>query len=420
MSPFCLASALSALLVVRGGDDGHVVGVPAVVQRGDRDADAVAQPRLDVVLEGDALALAAVVEQLLDLRAGVVGAQDLLQRALEVAADLAVGAHDALDVDRARRPGPARPDRRVPPLPLEEPQPAAMAAHSASTRDRTSRRVVFIATHRRRRVRAPAQVGGRVFPPRPTEGTRPGRKPPETARTLAEAAIRTSSCTGSPPSAPRSPTAESPAFWRFRAQREGRGWISVGGNVQVGLRCGGKWGRTPIPDRGGGAPPTPPPRPELLSRHRRIRSRNAHGLPRHLRLQPRREEPAHDPGQVPCFAVGGRRPCQGHRALRPGVDAHRLRGLHRQRAAGRPPALRPGAQAPALLQRQLVRHRPRRRRARDGPHRPARARRRCARRSSSPAPATASRSGIAAAWSDYNAALSDELPDITAAFGHAG
>ena len=24
------------------------------------------------------------------------------------------------------------------------------------------------------------------------------------------------------------------------------------------------------------------------------------------------------------------------------------------------------------------------------------------------------------AWADYNAALSDELPDITAAFGHAG
>jgi MraZ protein len=24
------------------------------------------------------------------------------------------------------------------------------------------------------------------------------------------------------------------------------------------------------------------------------------------------------------------------------------------------------------------------------------------------------------AWTDYNAALSDELPDITAAFGHAG
>ena len=25
-----------------------------------------------------------------------------------------------------------------------------------------------------------------------------------------------------------------------------------------------------------------------------------------------------------------------------------------------------------------------------------------------------------AAWTDYNAALSDELPDITASFGHAG
>ena len=54
------------------------------------------------------------------------------------------------------------------------------------------------------------------------------------------------------------------------------------------------------------------------------------------------------------------------------------------------------------------------------PTRPAGARRRCARRSSSPAPATASRSGTAAPGRDYNAALSDELADITAAFGHAG
>jgi hypothetical protein len=60
------------------------------VQRGDRDADAVAQPRVDVVLEGDALALAAV-SRVLDLRARVVGAQDLLQRAFEVAADLPSG-----------------------------------------------------------------------------------------------------------------------------------------------------------------------------------------------------------------------------------------------------------------------------------------------------------------------------------------
>ena len=99
-SPFCLASSACGLVVVRGGDDRGVVGVLAVVQRGDGEADAVAQPRLDVVLEGDVVALAACVEQLLDLRAGVVGAQDLLQRALEVAADLAVGAHDALDVER--------------------------------------------------------------------------------------------------------------------------------------------------------------------------------------------------------------------------------------------------------------------------------------------------------------------------------
>ena len=54
MSPVCLASVLLGLAVVLGGDDGHVVGVAAVVQRGDRDAEAVAEPGLDVVLEGDA------------------------------------------------------------------------------------------------------------------------------------------------------------------------------------------------------------------------------------------------------------------------------------------------------------------------------------------------------------------------------
>src|SRR4051794_41755122 len=35
------------------------------------------------------------------------------------------------------------------------------------------------------------------------------------------------------------------------------------------------------------------------------------GLPRHLRPHPRRQEPAHDPGEVPGFAERGRRPLEG-------------------------------------------------------------------------------------------------------------
>ena len=368
MSPFCLASSLLGLAVVRGGDDRGVVGVPAVVQRGDREADAVAEPRLDVVLEGDVVALAAVVD-------AAAGSSRPGRRC--------AGSSSARPRGRCGpcRRGARRPRRRAgapagisaagsssPPLPLEEPQPAAIAALSASTRVRTSRRVVFIATHRRRRVQ-PQRRSMDGYPTAPHGGTRRRTEgAAEAARTRAErrSARRLAQVRRRSPHDP--PRAESPAFRRFRWRASGRRWTSVGGNVQVGLRCGGKWGRTPIADRGGGAPPTPPPRPEPPSRDTAHRSRDAHGLPRHLRLQPRREEPAHDPGQVPGFAVGGRGPRQGHRALRAGVDA---------RAASRPtPAARCRActrsptearKLTALLQRQLARHRPRRRRARDGP-----------------------------------------------------
>src|ERR1700689_4915144 len=41
---------------------------------------------------------------------------------------------------------------------------------------------------------------------------------------------------------------------------KGRASRGVGENVQLGLRCGGKWGIFATASRGGGAPPTPPPR----------------------------------------------------------------------------------------------------------------------------------------------------------------
>ena len=223
--PFCLASSLLGLAVVLGVDDRRVVGVLAVVQRGDGEADAVADPRLDVVLEGDVVALAAVVDQLLDLRAGVVGAQDLLQRALEVAADLAVGADDALDVERARRPGSARRDRR---------------RLRCRWRSRSRRRS-------RRSARAPGSgragawsslpriVGDRStpsagrwtgIPPRPTEAHAPDGRASERRRSGKDAcrtAIGTPSCTGSPRERPTiAPPPKSLLFGAFRCSAGGR------------------------------------------------------------------------------------------------------------------------------------------------------------------------------------------------------
>ena len=166
-------------------------------------------------------------------------------------------------------------------------------------------------------------------------------------------------------------------FWSvLRVARGAEAWTSVGGNVQVGLRCGGKWGRTPIPDRGGGAPPTPPPRPELPSRDM------AHPLAR-------RTWPSAAPSTTASTRRTGSRsrPSSGLRCRRAsslprassaacrsgrrsGFEAYTgsaLQGVH--------PLSDRRAQAHALLQRQLARHRPRRRRARDGPRLPARARR---------------------------------------------
>ena len=289
-----------------------------------------------------------------DLRAGVVGAQDLLQRALEVAADLAVGVQRRPRRRPARRPGSARRDHRRPRCRWRSRSRRRSAAHSASTRVRTSRRVVFIATHRRRRTRSRRRSADE----RPTAPHRRHTPRTEGARERKDAcsaAIRTAPCAGAGRARRHAPRAGKRCSWTAFGGAWGRKggyrWeemcklVCVVGESGVERRYRtGVEGLLPLLHLG----------PNSLSRPRHIRSRDAHGLPRHLRLQPRREEPAHDPGQVPGFALGGRGPCQGHRALRAGVDARRLRGLHRQRAAGRPPALRPGAQAPALLQRQLA------------------------------------------------------------------
>ena len=82
------------------------------------------------------------------------------------------------------------------------------------------------------------------------------------------------------------------------------------------LQSGRKWGTNPLaqPDRGGGAPPTPPPR---FDSSRRTSSRSAMrlGLPRNVRPHARREEPAHGAVEVPFGARRQGLPRQGRRPL---------------------------------------------------------------------------------------------------------
>src|SRR3954447_17313767 len=110
-----------------------------------------------------------------------------------------------------------------------------------------------------------------------------------------------------------------------------------------GCFVGGSGIQVPLPDRGGGAPPTPPPRSDLLSMS------TSDGLRRNSRVLTRCEEPAHGAGALPRGLRRGARSGQGHRALRVAVEAGGLRRLPRGRAAGHAPALAGGTQAGDLL-----------------------------------------------------------------------
>ncbi len=68
-----------------------------------------------------------------------------------------------------------------------------------------------------------------------------------------------------------------------------------------GCRCGREWDTFAAASRAGGAPPTPPARLSSFS----------HGLSRHLRLLPRRKEPAHGAGALSRRPVGRRRAREG-------------------------------------------------------------------------------------------------------------
>ena len=341
----------------------------------------------------------------------VVGAQDLLQRAFEVAADLAVGAHDALDVD-----GGAGGDQRGRIVAA----PAA-AGGAAAGGDRGAQREHQGQDEQARWSSSPRIVGDRSgagagrwtgIPPRPTARHTPRTEAARaTARTRAERRSRTPSCTGSPP-APHGLPPRKPCFLALsgavRWSMRGHLWEEM---CKLGCVVGesgverrhrtGVEGLLPLLHLG--------PQPLLATR---APTRTRMAFRGTFDYTPRREEPAHGPGQVPGLARRtGVVLAKGIERCVAGLDARAAsRPTSRPRSQGVHPLSAEARKLTALLQRQLVRHRARRRRPRDGPGLPARARRRCARRSSSPAPATASRSGTAAPGRDYNAALADDAP----------
>ncbi|CAA9510602.1 MAG: Cell division protein MraZ, partial [uncultured Solirubrobacteraceae bacterium] len=98
-------------------------------------------------------------------------------------------------------------------------------------------------------------------------------------------------------------------------------------------------------------------------------------LPWHLRLLPRRKEPAHGSGPLSRCAVRRSRAREGPRAVRRALDAQGLRRVHAVLAGRLSSALARGAEAQALLRRKLARHRPRRGGPGHGPAVSARARR---------------------------------------------
>ena len=129
----------------------------------------------------------------------------------------------------------------------------------------------------------------------------------------------------------------------------GLGACIVGENVQSGLHCGGKWGKFAAASRGGGAPPTPPPRLDQLDWSL------PGGFPRHLRPHARREEPAHRSGPLSRRAVGGRgaRDAGGPQAVRRRVAPAGLRALHRALTCRAAAAVLAADGARALLLRKL-------------------------------------------------------------------
>ena len=117
-----------------------------------------------------------------------------------------------------------------------------------------------------------------------------------------------------------------------------RGGTNVGKGVARWGNVGYNTTRQPV--RGGGAPPTPPPR---IDRAPVLRTSMRLGLPRHVRTHAGRQAPAHGAVEVPRGAVGARRAGQGGGPLRLGVSGRDLRGDDAGGARRAEPVLAAGA-----------------------------------------------------------------------------
>ena len=218
-------------------------------------------------------------------------------------------------------------------------------------------------------------VAGTAGPPSPP--ARPTRPPTAPHERTPAGRIRRRCCTIAPerrvcnarcvrgPAAVRcaAPPRESPQTAGFRAAAavvRGHLWERV---CNWGCLVGESGVRSPTADRGGGAPPTPPPRPADLLRARcsmAFRGTFDYTLDAKNRLTV--------PARFRAALADGVRPREGHSSAasrsgrpRPSTPTRRPRSLSMH------PLVPEADKLNALLPGQLVRHRARRRRPRDGP-----------------------------------------------------
>src|SRR5208283_4234428 len=141
------------------------------------------------------------------------------------------------------------------------------------------------------------------------------------------------------------------AHWCFRpAGRAGEsGWEKM---CNWGCIVGGSGVSSRTASRGGGAPPTPPPR-----LGKQAGELSSGSFSRHVRPYARRQEPPDRAGPLPDGAVGrrGARDARGPQAVRGRVAARRVRALLPARARRTAAAVTEAERARTLLLRGLAR-----------------------------------------------------------------
>ena len=273
LTPLSIASCAFSVSLAR--DDARRSRAPSRSTPRDPHAGLLAQPRRDVVLVvdfGSSDSCERLVDQLVGSSPRGSSVRSTLPAASsDVVALVALGAHGALEVDRGVRPGrrSAGSASAAPPPP---PQPASSEATGAG---------------------GEGEESGREASTKRTDGAQ------RTAIRRANARRCTPSCAseraGRPPLVPPH---EHRLFAGKTCPQNDTDSSNVGRMTTIVLQSGTKWGTFPLakPVRGGGAPPTPPPRIDSTPSARPDMSL---GLPRQLRTHARREAPAHGAVEVP-------------------------------------------------------------------------------------------------------------------------